>query len=134
MERKKKEKERIMPILVATTSALARTTCVRTHFFRTNNPEGPTCKNIFVARFCSWHYLDLCFPMLIPLSATKDYVGFLFRQHFSLTYIRVKHASSFGPPDHVQQTFFISFLFIDLFLFQASLASRGGSEEAEYQQ
>ena len=28
-----------MPSLVATTSALARKTCVRTHFFRTNNAK-----------------------------------------------------------------------------------------------
>ena len=34
-ERKLKE-ERIMPSLVATTSALASTTCVRTHYVRTN--------------------------------------------------------------------------------------------------
>ena len=34
--KKKKKKERIMPCLVATTSALARTTCVRTHSVRTN--------------------------------------------------------------------------------------------------
>ena len=34
--RRKKEEERIMPSLVATTSARARTTFVRTHFARTN--------------------------------------------------------------------------------------------------
>ena len=33
--RKKKKEERIMPSLVATTSALARTTCVGTHSVRT---------------------------------------------------------------------------------------------------
>ena len=32
----RKEEERIMPSLVAITSALARTTCVRTHYVRTN--------------------------------------------------------------------------------------------------
>ena len=35
-KRKKKKKERIMPSLVATTSTLAPTTCVRTHYVRTN--------------------------------------------------------------------------------------------------
>ena len=37
--RKKKEKRRIMPSLVATTSALACKTCVRTNFVRTNLPH-----------------------------------------------------------------------------------------------
>ena len=32
----KKKEERIMPSLVATTSALARTTCVHTQYFRNN--------------------------------------------------------------------------------------------------
>ena len=36
-ERRKKKKERVMPSLVATTSALARTTCVRKHYVRTNS-------------------------------------------------------------------------------------------------
>ena len=35
--KKKKKQERIMPSLVATTSALARTMCVRTHSIRTNS-------------------------------------------------------------------------------------------------
>ena len=34
--KKKEEKERIMPSLVATTSALARKPCVSTHYVRTN--------------------------------------------------------------------------------------------------
>ena len=34
--RKKKKKERIMPSLVATTSALTRKPCVRTHYVCTN--------------------------------------------------------------------------------------------------
>ena len=38
-ERRKKE-ERIMPSLVASMSALARTTCVSTHSVRTNNMSG----------------------------------------------------------------------------------------------
>ena len=31
-----KKEEKIMPSLVATTSALVRTTCVQTHYIRTN--------------------------------------------------------------------------------------------------
>ena len=34
---RRKEEERIMPSLVATMSALARTMCVRTHYVRTKN-------------------------------------------------------------------------------------------------
>ena len=36
MWKERKKKERIMPSLIATTSALASTTCVRTHYVRTN--------------------------------------------------------------------------------------------------
>ena len=35
----KEKEERIMPSLVATTSALARKPCVRTHYVRTNNAK-----------------------------------------------------------------------------------------------
>ena len=40
--KKKKKKERIMPSLVATTSALARKPCVSTHYVRTKIWEGQT--------------------------------------------------------------------------------------------
>ena len=47
---RKKEKRRIMPSLVATTSASARTTFVRTHFARTNNSLRPFgCWIIFLS-------------------------------------------------------------------------------------
>ena len=42
-ERKKKEGRRIMPSLVAITSASARTTFVRVHFARTNNIVWDVC-------------------------------------------------------------------------------------------
>ena len=41
---KEQEEERIMPSLVATTSDLAHTMCVRTHYFRTNYLDPP-CLN-----------------------------------------------------------------------------------------
>ena len=51
-ERKRKKEERIMPSLVATTSALARTTCVRMHYVRTNERVFIYClKSVCLLKF-----------------------------------------------------------------------------------
>ena len=51
-KKKKRKNERIMQILVATTSALARTPCMRTHYVLTKIEENQPC-SIFLFNYNS---------------------------------------------------------------------------------
>ena len=67
-KKKKERRRRIMPSLVATTSTLARTKCVRTHFVRTNSLEiGPPLSSLASLT------IDILLPSQISFSKTTKY-------------------------------------------------------------